>query len=852
MQRVETLTAQLALVEGANDEQSDLIRLVEPDALDSKTRRKGQLYLLVEPNHAGPQAQAACRLVSRMMFQGFYSDSSYSLTSSLRLAIRITNKALYEQNFKLPDEQRVFVGLSCAILRDNDLFLAQVPPTQAYLLAEGRLRALPSHPSWDPAHVSIAPFVRSGALGASLFIEPELYRCSMSSGAGMLLCTSNFAPLLGRTELDHALRQRDPAAVIERLRQVAAAHELSDAHAVVMAVTAVRKQALRLPRGAGQVPTEAPERRPWLQRLGGAVLRVVRPQLDEPPAAPDADSTMQQLPTQPTLSPRPIPRPPPINLGPGIDEHYAQMRRKDYDKAPVRHENLPPSAFLGEDLARDQLRQPIDLGDPVALTPGRPYRPRYEYKPLIDMTWGERLSLPFRRLALELEERWGARRVRNSLPPQSPMLRGQGLTYRRSSPPIPWQLFFGLVLAVAALIIYGIMLTQANEQQLAIEYFEAAEQRLAEVRDAPSDAVALESLELASQAIDEVRASPTVNDTNPALWLRYQELQREYERALAAVQRLNFLDNPVVLATHPLATGQFADIVVPPLLLGVTDTTVLENMNHLYAVDADTRNGRLYRIPREGGMAQPYLTPGQGVGTTVVGSVRAALWRIDQVIAIDQAPSGFGYYFQTSGNWNYSKLGASEIWFPRDRLDVAEYGGNLYVWGAQPNEVLRFRSGFYGDPPDYWLDPASIAGVDLSTVVDMAVDGSIYLLRSNGTMLIFSQGQLVAELTPEELTPALTLVRGFYATGVGPDDGYFFLLDALNGRIIQVEKTSGRVIQQMKTRLDSSASFDALTSLVVDTSGSRPLLYVVNGNQVIRAELPDPPRPFREEVRDEG
>lgn len=337
-----------------------------------------------------------------------------------------------------------------------------------------------------------------------------------------------------------------------------------------------------------------------------------------------------------------------------------------------------------------------------------------------------------------------------------------------------------------------------------------------------------------------------MTDTNPALWLRYQELQREYERALAAVQRLNFLDSPTVLTTHPLPTGQFTSVVVPPAISTLTDTAALEGLRYLYVIDADPQRARLYRVPRDGGTAQPHLTPGQGVGTSVVGPVRAAIWRIDQVVAIDQAPSGFGYYFQAGGSWSYSKLGASEIWTPRDRLDVEEYGGNLYIWGAQPNEVLRFRSGFYSDTPDYWLDPASIMGTDLSTVVDMAVDGSIYLLRSNGTVLLFSQGQLVAEVTPEPITPPLSLVRGFFVTGVGPDDGFFFLVDTLNGRIVQVEKTSGRVIQQIKARPNGPLSLDALASLVVDSSGARPVLYLVNGSQIIRADLPAPPRPFRD------
>jgi serine/threonine protein phosphatase PrpC len=850
MQRVETLTGQFGLVGGVSHEQSELITLVEPAVSLTPAARKGRLYLLVEAHPAAPHAAAACQLVTRVVRQTFYDDSSYSLTAALRSAIRAANKALYEQNFKLSDQQRVYVGLSCAVLRDSDLFVAQVQPAQMYVLAEGRLRAIPAHPSWDPAHVSAAPFVRSGALGSSLFIEPELYRCTMGVGAALLLCSSGFAPLLGRAELDHALRQGDPMLVLDRLRQAAGIHDMDDAHALAVTISAAQTVTTpRTLRGTSNARVRSENgRQRWLSGLSSAAGRLFRPQADaQPTVAAERPDPLTTLPEQPELSVNPIPRPTPLDLGESIGERYEQVRNAHDEKAPLHRENLPPSAFLGEGSAPGQVSQAIDLGDPSALAPGHPYRPRYEYKPLIDMSWGERLSLPFRRMALGFEDRWRGRQTRRPQSPRQPVLRGQGLSYRRTRPPFPWVLLFSLVLAVGALIFYGLTLTRANDQQLVIEYFVAAEQRLAAVREAPDEPTALEALDLASQAIDEVRTSTTVTDTNPVLWLRYQELQREYERALAAVQRLNFLDNPVVLATHPLPTGQFADLVVPPILSGITDTNALENLRYLYALDADSRSARLYRIPREGGTAQPYLSPGQGVGTAVVGSVRAALWRIDQVVAIDQAPSGFGYYFQAGGNWNYSKLGASEIWIPRERLDVEEYGGNLYIWGALPNEVLRFRSGFYGDTPDFWLDPASLMGADLSTVVDMAVDGSIYLLRSNGTVLVFSQGQLVGEVTPAALTPPLSLVRAFFVTGVGPDDGYFFLVDTLNGRIVQVEKNSGQVIQQIKARPDGALSLDALASLVVETSGARPLLYVVNGGQLIRAELPAPPRSFREQ-----
>lgn len=853
MQRVETRTGQLGLAGGIRQERSDLVTVVEPASPFSPEARKGKLYLLVEADEGAPRAAAACQLVAKTIRRSFYEDGSFSVTSALRTAIRAANKALYEQNFNLPSHQRVYVGLSCAVLREGDLFIAQVQPAQAYVLSEGRLRALPAHPSWDPAHVSVAPFARAGALGASLFIEPELYRCTMGVGAAALFCTSNFARPLGRAEVEAALRAADPEAAIERLAQTAAEHELASAHALALTIAPARSQPARSA-AAGQKGAAQRGRRAastlgdalagLAERAGRLVGRA--PRKPRPaPSAPERDP-LYTMPEEPMASAAPIPRPAPLDLGESLGERYEQAKRAKPDRAPLRVENLPPSAFLGEGVAPGPVTRRVDLGDPGPAVPARPYRPRYEARPLVDLTWGERLALPFRRAAIGLEDAWLSLRRRRYAPPSRPIPRGQGLTYRRTKPPFPWPLLIGLVLVVAALIFYGLTLTRQNDQQLALEYFTAAEGRLAAVRDAPDEAAALEALDLARQAIDEVRASPFVTDTNPALWLRLQELQREYERALAAVQRLTFFDSPEVLATHPSPTGLFASVVVPPALANVTDTNVLEGLRYIYAVDIGASNARLYRIPRDGGQPQAYLTPGQAVGTTVVGPVRAALWRIDQVVAIDEASSGFGYYFRNAGAWNYSKLGASEIWSPRDRLDVEEYGGNLYVWGAQPNEILRFRSGSYGDTPDYWLDPVAIQGVDLSTVVDMAVDGSIYLLRSDGTVLIFSQGQLVGEVKPEEITPPISAVTRFFVTGSSPEDGFFFLVDTLNERIIQMDKVSGRVIQQIKARPDGAVRLDQLANLAIDSSGARPILYLVNAGQIIRAELPAPPRSFRE------
>lgn len=406
MQRVETRTGQLGLVGGIRQERSDLVMVAEPHSPFAPEARKGLLYLVVEADGGAPRAAAACQLVARVVRRSFYADNTFSVTSAARAAIRAANKALYEQNFNLPAQQRIYVGLTCAVLRDGDLFVAQVQPAQAYVLSAGRLRALPAHPSWDPAHVSVAPFARAGALGASLFIEPELYRSALAEGDGAILCSSGFGHLLGRAEVEQALRQGDPERAVERLVQAAEAHALPDAHALALSVVPALSPAARAaPMSLGGVGERgrlaARSAGDLLAGLASEAARLVRraPRPAPRPPAPERPDPLRTMPEQPTASPAPLPRPVPLDLGESLGERYEQARRAGPDKAPLRAENLPPSAFLGEGVGPGPVTRRVDLGDPGALAPARPYRPRYEARPLVDLSWGERLALPFRRLA---------------------------------------------------------------------------------------------------------------------------------------------------------------------------------------------------------------------------------------------------------------------------------------------------------------------------------------------------------------------------------------------------------------------------------------------------------------------
>jgi hypothetical protein len=96
---------------------------------------------------------------------------------------------------------------------------------------------------------------------------------------------------------------------------------------------------------------------------------------------------------------------------------------------------------------------------------------------------------------------------------------------------------------------------------------------------------------------------------------------------------------------------------------------------------------------------------------------------------------------------------------------------------------------------------------------------------------------------PQAVNPALSTPAAFFVTG-DPESGSIIMID-FNHRVLEIDKQTGALLQQVRARPDSPNNLDQLTSLYVDASGSRPVLYLVNGGQVLRGALPDRPPPFR-------
>jgi hypothetical protein len=198
----------------------------------------------------------------------------------------------------------------------------------------------------------------------------------------------------------------------------------------------------------------------------------------------------------------------------------------------------------------------------------------------------------------------------------------------------------------------------------------------------------------------------------------------------------------------------------------------------------------------------PMLRPNDQIAQVTVARVFDIAWRIDGVVALAQSSNNGAavYLFRNGSSWNYSILAGSLEWRVSDRhVRMQSYGGNLYVWGVTPANILRFLSTQIAELPHPWIQ--NDGGVSIDTAVDMGIDGRVYLLMPDGVIHVFQSvpdGERGFEksITLKNITPPIQSVSRLVVTGDG-NSGSFFILDSYASRIIQIEKRTGRFIQQI-------------------------------------------------------
>jgi hypothetical protein len=171
---------------------------------------------------------------------------------------------------------------------------------------------------------------------------------------------------------------------------------------------------------------------------------------------------------------------------------------------------------------------------------------------------------------------------------------------------------------------------------------------------------------------------------------------------------------------------------------------------------------------------------------------------------------------------------------------MATFGTKLYFVHRQNNQVLMYEpiNGIYESPRLYF---AAETERDLTSVIDIAIDGRIYLLMGDGSLLTYFAGAEDLSFKITDLPEPETFIPSVLAVEADPENGLLYLGDTRRERIVAFNKV-GEFMHQFRLPGGELQNLEALTvrSVYDEENGTYVrILYFIAENRLYAAPLPD-------------
>jgi hypothetical protein len=177
-----------------------------PASLGSRQNR-GRLCVLIEVLGGLPDPDQTIEQLSGII-RSTYSESAGSITGSIGAALQAANEWLFEANLSSSREERGVAGVSCAVLRDGELYLGQLGPALAYLLQADGMRRFPEDSPWlRKAIPSESERAASPPIGVRRVVKPQFFHASVGVGDTFMLASPDLARLAAGRLIAQALEK---------------------------------------------------------------------------------------------------------------------------------------------------------------------------------------------------------------------------------------------------------------------------------------------------------------------------------------------------------------------------------------------------------------------------------------------------------------------------------------------------------------------------------------------------------------------------------------------------------------------------------------------------------------------
>jgi len=206
----------------------DKFDFLEPDDA-AVLGTKGRVYAVADGMGGHSAGQIASELALNVFIRSYYADGNPDVPASLERAVREANAYVVDVARTVPGRNGMGATLTAVVVRDDDIYVAQVGDSRCYLLREGRFDQVTEDHSWVAEQVragsmtlqeaEASPFrnVITRSMGGAPEVEPDVSAVKIQPGDRFLLCSDGLSGMVSDEEMAELLSQGTPSVSVWNL-----------------------------------------------------------------------------------------------------------------------------------------------------------------------------------------------------------------------------------------------------------------------------------------------------------------------------------------------------------------------------------------------------------------------------------------------------------------------------------------------------------------------------------------------------------------------------------------------------------------------------------------------------------
>jgi serine/threonine protein phosphatase PrpC len=210
---------------GHNEDYVDAFSPPDP----AKHRQKGELFIVADGMGGHQAGEVASKSAVETISREYYADPDTDIIGSLTRAIQKANASIYHQAQEAISRVGMGTTVVAAITRGQELYLANVGDSRAYLMRNDKVKQVTRDHSFVQEQIQAGILTReearthpqrnviTRALGAKPDVEVDTYQGRLEPGDTILLCTDGLSEYVQEQDLETALQPYPPQESVPRL-----------------------------------------------------------------------------------------------------------------------------------------------------------------------------------------------------------------------------------------------------------------------------------------------------------------------------------------------------------------------------------------------------------------------------------------------------------------------------------------------------------------------------------------------------------------------------------------------------------------------------------------------------------